>query len=170
MLINLLKIALTVSQGKKFCTWEGVGFPRAKGVNFWHPPTTQSRAIAADFRRRIFRRDTFCKVFAGSPPHLSRHPPAERYGHTPHPLAKPHNRTAGIDIGHAIARIRAGSSIHDRAYVFPPSLADASRRVCFVQQVGAVKPFALIDPYKFLPHAKRPSEHDSDGLIHVFFD
>lgn len=146
----------------------GRGVSEGQGRELLTPPTTQRRAIAADFRRRIFRRDTFCKVFAGSPPHLSRHPPAERYGHTPHPLAKPHNRTAGIDIGHAIARIRAGSSSRARAYVFPPSLADASRRFCFVQQVGAVKPFALIDPYKFLPHAKRPSEHDSDGLIHVF--
>lgn len=148
----------------------GRGVSEGQGRELLTPPTTQRHAIAADFRRRIFRRDTFCKVFAGSPPHLSRHPPAERYGHIPHPLAKPHNRTAGIDIGHAIARIRADSSSHDRAYVFPPSLADASRRFCFAQQVGAVKTFVLIDPYKFFSNAKRPSEPDSDDLIHVFFD
>lgn len=148
----------------------GRGVSEGEGRELLTPPTTQHRAIAADFRRRTFRRDTFCKVFAGFPPHLSRHPPAERCGHTRHHSEAPRNRTAGIDTGHAIARIRAGSSIHDRAYAFPPSSADASRRFCFVQQVGAVKPFALIDPYKFLPHAKRPSEHDSDGLIHVFFD
>lgn len=148
----------------------GRGVSEGKGRELLTPPTTQHCASAADFRRRIFGRDTFCKVFAGSPPHLSRHPPAERYGHTPHPLAKPHNRTAGIDIGHAIARIRAGSSIHDRAYVFPPSLADASRRFCFVQQVGAVKPFALIDPYKFLPHAKGRPNMIQTALSTFFFD
>ena len=125
----------------------GRGVSEGEGRELLTPPTTQSRAIAADFLRRIFRRDTFCKVFAGSPPHLSRHPPAERCDHTRHPLEAPRNHTAGIDIGHAAARIRADSSNPDRAYVFPLSLADASRRFCFAQQVGAVKQFVLIDPY-----------------------
>ena len=105
----------------------GRGVSEGEGRELLTPPTTQRRAIAADFQRRIFRRDTFCKVFAGFPPHLSRHPPAERCDHIQHPLKAPHNRTAGIDIGHAAARTRADSSSHDRAYAFPPSLADASR-------------------------------------------
>ena len=124
----------------------GRGVSEGEGRELLTPPTTQSRAIAADFQRRIFRRDTFCKVFAGFLPHLCRRPPAERCDHIRHPLEALRNRTAGIDIGHATARIRADSSNLDRAYVFPPSLADASRRFCFAQQVGAVKTFALIDP------------------------
>lgn len=148
----------------------GRGVSEGEGRELLTPPTTQRRAIAADFRLRIFRRDMFCKVFAGFPPHLCRRPPAERCDHTRHPSKAPRNHTAGIDIGHATARIRADSSSHDRAYVFPPSLADASRRFCFAQQVGAAKTFVLIDPYKFFSNAKRSSEPDSDDLIHVFFD
>ena len=125
----------------------GRGVSEGEGRELLTPPTTRSRAIAADFRRRIFRRDTFCKVFAGFPLHLCHHPPAERCDRTLHPLEAPRNRISGIDIGRESTRIRAGSSTRARAYVFPPSLADASRRSCFAQQVGAVKTFVLIDPY-----------------------
>lgn len=124
----------------------GRGVSEGEGRELLTPPTTQRHAIVGDFQRRIFRRDTFCKVFAGFPPHLCRRPPAERCDHIRNPLEAPHNRTAGIDIGHATARILADSSSLARAYAFPPSLADASRRFCFAQQVGAVKTFVLIDP------------------------
>lgn len=133
-----------------------------------HPLTNHIRAY--DFRRRIFRRGMFCKVFAGFPFHPCRHLPKERCDHTRHPFEAPHNRTACTDTGHESTQIRAGSSTRARAYVFPPSLADASRRFCFAQQVGAAKTFVLIDPYKFFSNAKRSSEPDSDDLIHVFFD
>ena len=146
----------------------GRGVSEGKPCELLTPPPLTNPNRAVDFQRRIFRHGMFCKVFAGSPPHLCHRPPAEQCDHTRHPLEAPHNRTAGIDIGHAKARIRAGSSSHDRASVFPPSLAAASRRFCFAQEAGAGKPFALIDPYNSFQTQKRPSKPNSDGLPTLF--
>ena len=148
----------------------GRGVSEGKPCELLTPPPLINQSRADDFQRRIFRHGRFCKVFAGFPSHPCRHQPTERCDHTRHLLEAQRNRISGIDIGHESTRIRAGSSIRARAYVFPPSLADASRRFCFAQQVGAAKTFVLIDPYKFFSNAKRSSEPDSDDLIHVFFD
>ena len=168
MLINLLKHRFNSFTGEKILQMGGRGVSEGKPCELLTPPTLINQIRADDFRRRIFRHDRFCKAFADFPFRLCRHPPTERRDHTQHPLEAPRSRTAGIDIGHESTQNRAGSSSYDRAYVFPPSLADASRRFCFAQQVGAVKTFVLIDPYKFFSNAKRSSEPDSDDLIHVF--
>lgn len=146
MLNNLLKYSFNSFTEEKILHMGGRGVSEGKPCELLTPPPFINQIRADDFRRRIFQHGMFCKAFADFPFRLCRHPPTERRDHTQHPLEAPRNRTAGIDIGREAAQIRADSSNHDRAYVFPPSLANASRRFCFAQQVGAAKPFVLIDP------------------------
>ena len=146
MLNNLLKYSFNSFAEEKILHMGGRGVSEGKPCELLTPPPLINQIRADDFRWPIFRHGKFCKAFADFPFRLCRHPPTERRDHIQHPLEAPRNRTSGTDTGHESTQIRAGSSNHDRAYVFPPSLAGASRRFCFDQQVGAVKQLVLIDP------------------------
>lgn len=146
MLINLLKYRFNSFTGEKILQMGGRGVSAANPYELLIPPYPTSDDFAGDFPKQIFSSGTPCKEFASFPHRPRRHQRAEQYGHTQHHLAAPPDHTAGTDTGHAVARTHAEPASHDRAYAFQPSLADASRRFCFAQQVGAVKQLVLIDP------------------------
>ena len=146
MLNNLLKYSFNSFTEEKILHMGGRGVSAANPYELLTPPYPTSHDFAGDFPKQIFSSGNLYKAFASFPHHPRHHRQAEQYGHNQHHSATQPDHTAGTDTGHAVARTHAEPASHDHASVFPPSLADASRRFCFAQQVGAVKQLVLIDP------------------------